>query len=174
MIYNADNVLHERNTGEVKLAVALERFKKWFKGEEMDTKKIDKMIHEIEKCNRKIDRYRNSDDKEKDKIRDNLKHNKELVAKTIREMFWLLPAAAAVGAASAFNVVLGLIVGGMFVGLTNERLSIDNFYNKLEAENNKALEWLKEERDTIKFKQSRKEKTDSKNESTIFESIDFI
>ena len=39
MIYSTDNIIHERNTGEVKLAVAFERFKKWFKGEEMDTKR---------------------------------------------------------------------------------------------------------------------------------------
>lgn len=67
MIYSTNNILHERNTGEVKLAVAFERFKKQFKGEEMDTKKIDKMIHQIEECNRKIAKYKTASKDEKKK-----------------------------------------------------------------------------------------------------------
>lgn len=177
MIYTANNILHERNQIEVKISVAFERFKKWFKGEEMDTKKIDKMIYEIEKCNKKIERYRSASDEEKKKIRKDLENNKELVAKYIRELFWIIPACGAFMSATAINVMLGGVVTGMYVMLVNERLSIDNFYRKLEAENNKALEWLKEERDTINFKKNRnagnEEKSDEdvKTESTIFESV---
>ena len=64
--------------------------------------------------------------------------------------------------------------------LFNERISTDNFYRKLEEENNKALKWLKEERDVIEFKNGRKNsetdfKDDNvKNESNIFESVNLI
>ena len=139
------------------------------------------MIHQIEGCNRKIAKYKTADNKEKDRIRNDLKHNKELVAKEIREMFWLIPASVAVGATGMADPIIGGIVMGMAAMLFNERISTDNFYRKLEEENNKALEWLKEERDVIKFKKSRKEgnkeeqPSDEVNtESTIFESVAFI
>ena len=53
----------------------------------------------------------------------------------------------------------------MFIMLMRERLSIDNLYNKLEAENNKALKWLKEEKASMEAKKSVR----SKHESTIFD-----
>ena len=65
----------------------------------------------------------------------------------------------------AFNILFSAVVDGMFIMLMRERLSIDNFYNKLEAENNKALKWLKEEKASMEAKKSVR----SKHESTIFD-----
>lgn len=175
MIYNNINVLNERTEAGMRMSVAFEKFKKWFIGQEMDTKKIDKAIKEIEACNAKIEQYRKADDKEKDKIRNNLKHNKELVSKQIREMFWIIPASIAMGFTAAVDPIIGLIVVGMYTMLANERLSIDNFYNKIEEENNKALKYLKEEKDVIEFKKSRKDNNkEVQNEGTIFESVSMI
>jgi hypothetical protein len=181
MIYSTDNIIHERNTGEVKLSVAFERFKKWFKGEEMDTKKIDKMIHQIEECNRKIAKYKTAGKNEKNKIRKELESNKEVVARELREMFWIIPASVAMGWGGIINPILGGIIVGLYTMLVNERLTVDSFYKRIEDENNKALEWLKEERDVIRFKKSRKESnkeeqpSDEVNtESTIFESVEFV
>lgn len=174
MIYSNNSIyaLNEKTEGEVKLAVAFEKFKKWFLGQEMDTDKIDKMIREIENCNHKINKYRDDPNKENE---DKLVKDKTYVQKIIKECFWLFPSAYAMGAAPVFSGLLGAIVAGMYILLVNSRLSEGVFFNNLIAENNKALNWLKEEKDVIEFKKSKKDNNkEVQNEGTIFESVSMI
>lgn len=165
MIYSngAIQVLAERSEINVKISVALEKFKKAIMGKEMDTKKINKMIKEIEGCNNKINQYKNADENKKKQIRDELKSDKELMNREFREMFWMIPASIAMGATIVTDPLIGAIIAGMYTMLVNERLSIDNFYNKLESENNKALNWLKKEKESIESKKNNVHK-----ESVIF------
>lgn len=168
MIYsNNIRVLNERTEFEVKINDAFNKAKNLILGKDtLDTSHIDKMIKEIEDCNKKIEEYKGASKEDKEKIRDELKSNKELLAKMLREYLWILPCAFAVGySVGAFNILFSAVVDGMFIMLMRERLSIDNFYNKLEAENNKALKWLKEEKASMEAKKSVR----SKHESTIFD-----
>ena len=165
MIYSNGTiqVLTERSEINVKMSVALEKFKKAITGKEMDTKKIDKMIKQIEGCNNKIDQYRNADDNKKKQISDELKSDKEFMNREFREIFWIIPASIAMDVTIITNPLIGAIVAGMYTMLVKERLSIDNFYNKLESENNKALNWLKKEKESIESKKNSVHK-----ESVIF------
>lgn len=168
MIYsNNIGVLNERTEFEVKINDAFNKAKNLILGKDtLDTSHIDKMIKEIEGCNKKIEEYKGASKEDKEKIRDELKSNKELLAKEIREFLWIIPCAYAAGySVGAFNILFSAVVDGMFIMLMRERLSIDNFYNKLEAENNKALKWLKEEKASMEAKKSVR----SKHESTIFD-----
>lgn len=164
MIYSSNiSVLNERTEFEVKISNAFTKAKNMILGKDtLDTSHIDKMIKEIEGCNKKIEEYKNASKEEKDKIRDELKGNKELLAKMLREYLWILPCAFAVGySVGAFNILFSAVVDGMFIMLMHERLSIDNFYNKLEAENNKALKWLKEEKASMEAKKSVRSKNEA-------------
>ena len=171
MIYsnNKIQVLTEKSETEVKFSVAIEKFKKWFLGQEMDTKKIDKLIHDIKSCNDKIAEYRK--DPHNKCSRENLEKDNIYWQKILKELLWVYPAAFAVSGTVAMSSVLGIIVSGMFMLLVKSRFSEDTFLNNIESENNKALKWLKEEKDTIDFKKSRKE---TNHESTIFESVKLI
>ena len=86
MIYsNNIGVLNERTEFEVKINDAFNKAKNLILGKDtLDTCHIDKMIKEIEGCNKKIEEYKGASKEDKEKIRDELKSNKELLAKEIR------------------------------------------------------------------------------------------
>lgn len=114
----------------------------------MDTKKIDKLIREIEDCNRKLQKVMdNPNDKD---AGDKLQNDKTYVMSFMKEFLWIFPAAAAVGMTAGINILLGAIVEGMLVLLVRTRFSEDVFYSRLLKENNKAIEWLKNEKLPLK------------------------
>lgn len=177
MIY-CNNILLERTEREAQISVYFDQFFKSLMHKEWDTKGIDKAIASIEKCNAQISKYRNNPNK------DNLKNitSKEHISYMLKECFYWGPIAWLAG--SATNPVLSIapmitiIVKFLGTNKNDDGKFYFKLYDNIEQENNKALAWLKKEKERIENGTAKKKKLGKiiacTQEGTIFESIEFI
>ena len=122
----------------------------------MGYKKIDKAIAEINKCNNKIEMYK------KDNSYLDIAHDKEYIKKVVKQCLW----AGVLGGLTGFILgPLGLPISifiGAYMGGQTGRDEDGKYYPKiildLEKENNKALKWLKKEKERIENGTAEKKK----------------
>ena len=148
MIYtNHNNVLNEKTLESAQLSVAFEKLRKLLKNQKMDTKKIDKMIKEIEACNKKIEQRR----KNPDEFNNRVAHRDRLyIQKVLKECLYISPIVLLLGiAATIVMPPLGALVAAIITVVGGNIISSDEFFNKLENENNQALNYLKKEKELI-------------------------
>lgn len=133
----------------------------------MDIKKIDKLIKEIELCNSKIAEARNNI---KNGTTKELRSDKIFIQNQIKELLWVIPAVGVViGTSIASNIIhsinpiVSFIMTAIYIIVLKTRLGLNVLYDRLEKENNEALEWLKNKRNEY-----------ITQEGTIFESVEFI
>lgn len=172
--------LNERTERQVQLSVYFDQMFKSLTKQDWDTKKIDKAIRSIETCNKKIHDYKHSTDLKKGLA---ILGDKEYFSKLIPQCLGYATLTTALG------LVLG--PGAQSAGFIASSIAMNmpttddkgkmapKLINDLEKENNKALEWLKKEKERIEKGTAKKKKLGDiilgKQEGcSIFESVELI
>lgn len=185
--------LYEATKREVQLKVYFQQTFDSLKKKEWTTDMIDKEIKKIEKCNRSIESARKGGKAELDVLKssvwwkDKLKHMFYGAALGTISGIGIMNMAKIIGAPGLAGVISGGLAAGMvptsYIDKRNRKYNSDGSteyapYEALYRENEKALKWLKEERERILNGTVNKKKLGDiitgKQESTIFANIEII
>lgn len=185
--------LYEATKRDVQLKVYFQQAFDSLRKKKWTVDKIDKEIKKIEKCNNAIERFRKDRSKSPEVLKtaayweDQAKHffygcALAFVSASAIGGYMTLVSGSKVAGAIA-GAVGGSIVGSEHIDKRDREYNVDGTYKKswyaaLYRENEKALKWLKEERERILNGTAKKKKLSdiiaAKQESTIFANIEII
>lgn len=187
-------VLFEATKREVQLKVYFQQAFDALRKKKWTVDKIDKEIKKIEKCNNAIDRYREDNRKSPEVLKtatyweDQAKHffygcALSFISAAAIGGYMMLMTNSMRSAAIA-GAVGGSIIGSEHMGKRDREYNVDGSYKKswyaaLYRENEKAIKWLKEERERILNGTAKKKKlsdiiTGKQESANIFSDIVII